>query len=201
MSPAHVFEPTYVAIKRRLMNGEWEAGIRLEAAKIAETLGVSMTPVRDCLNRLAGERLVDFTAGEGFYVHQLSEAEYRDMLELHLILLLAAIATAQRVETPLMSSVQDYPDRIAGFFTNLAARSSNAELTRSIAALGDRLHRSRHYDAGIIGDTAAEFDALEAWVSGSAATGDFRTLLLRYHERRAACSADYARAMAPKVDS
>ena len=45
MSPAHVFEPTYEAIKRRLMTGEWATGARIEAARLADDLGVSMTPV------------------------------------------------------------------------------------------------------------------------------------------------------------
>src|SRR3989344_3702170 len=68
MSPAHVFEPTYEAIKRRLMTGEWATGARIEAARLADDLGVSMTPVRDSLYRLNGERMVDFTPGEGFHV-------------------------------------------------------------------------------------------------------------------------------------
>src|SRR3546814_1662050 len=81
MSPAHVVEPTYEAIKRRLMAGGWAPGSRLESAKIADQLGVSVTPVRDCLYRLAGERMVDFTHGDGFHAHRLSETEYRDMLD------------------------------------------------------------------------------------------------------------------------
>src|SRR3546814_17067104 len=64
MSPAHVFEPTYEAIKRRLMTGEWASGTRIEAARMADELGVSVTPVRDSLYRLNGERMVDFTHGE-----------------------------------------------------------------------------------------------------------------------------------------
>ena len=64
MSPAHVFEPTYEAIKRRLMTGEWASGTRIEAARLADDFGVSVTPVRDSLYRLNGERMVDFTPGE-----------------------------------------------------------------------------------------------------------------------------------------
>src|SRR3546814_5700378 len=94
MSPAHVIEPTDEAIKRRLMNGEWDGGARLDSTRIAEALSVSVTPVRDRLYRLTGERMVDFTHGEGFHVHRLTETELRDLLELNIILLLAAYATA-----------------------------------------------------------------------------------------------------------
>src|SRR3546814_14018660 len=70
----------------------------IEAARLADDLGVSVTPVRDSLYRLNGERMVDFAPGEGFHVHRLTETEFRDLLELHLILLLAAIATARSEE-------------------------------------------------------------------------------------------------------
>ena len=36
MSPAHVLEPTYDAIRRRLLAGAWEPGARLEAARLAD---------------------------------------------------------------------------------------------------------------------------------------------------------------------
>ena len=54
MSPAYVLEPTYDTLRRRLFAGVWPSGQRLEAARLATELGVSMTPVRDSLNRLAG---------------------------------------------------------------------------------------------------------------------------------------------------
>src|SRR3546814_1310319 len=95
MSPAHVIEPTYEAIKRRLMNVEWAGCARLDSTLIAEARSVSVTPVRDSLYRLTGERMVDFTHGESFHVHRLTETALRDMLEFNLILLLAAIATAR----------------------------------------------------------------------------------------------------------
>ena len=192
MSPAHVVEPTYEAIKRRLMAGGWAPGSRLESAKIANQLGVSVTPVRDCLYRLAGERMVDFTHGDGFHAHRLSETEYRDMLELHLILLLAALATTPRGRGAPAPRDGDYPDRTAGLFIEMAARSGNGELVASITALGDRLHLARHLDEQLVGETVAEFDALAASLT-SGAPQDARNLLLRYHERRAREAASYAR--------
>lgn len=192
MSPAHVVEPTYEAIKRRLMTGGWISGSRLESAKIAEQLGVSGTPVRDSLYRLTGERMVDFMHGEGFHAHRLTETEYRDMLELHLILLLAAPATTPRGSVMPDPPARDYPDRIGGLFLELAARSANGELIASIAALGDRLHLARHLDEQIVGETGAEFSALAAALA-SGAPHETRNLLLRYHERRAGEAASYAR--------
>lgn len=196
MSPAHVFEPTYGAIKRRLMTGEWATGARIEAARLAEELGVSMTPVRDSLFRLDGERMVDFTPGEGFHVHSLTETEYRDLLELHLILQLAALATAPEGPAAPVNAKQPYPERIADFFLALAARSSNIEIAAAIAATGDRLQLSRQFDAAILGDVEAEFEELQSARLDAALLPKIRALLLGYHERRAREAAAYARTLA-----
>lgn len=193
MSPAHVFEPTYDAIKRRLMTGEWAVGTRIEAARLADELGVSLTPVRDSLYRLNGEQLVDFMPGEGFHTHRLTETELRDMLELHLILLLAALATTPRATVESVSADQDYPDRVSALFLAIARRSSNSEIVASIAALGDRLHLSRHFDEAILGTETEELHVLEVAVAEVAPQADVRNLLLRYHERRAHEAATYAR--------
>jgi DNA-binding FadR family transcriptional regulator len=196
MSPAHVFEPTYEAIKRRLTTGEWASGTRIEAAPLADDLGVSVTPVRDSLFRLNGERMVDFAAGEGFHVHRLTETEFRDLLELHLILLLAALATAPNGPAASVATDQPYPDRIADLFLAIAARSSNGEIVACIAAIGDRLQLSRHFDATILADVEAEYRMIEAAVADAEPQAKMRNLLLRYHERRAHEAATYARTLA-----
>ena len=82
MSPSHILEPTYQALRERLMGGEWPAGFRLDTARLAADLGVSKSPVRDSLNRLTGERMVDFEPGYGFHVPRLDETQLRDIFGL-----------------------------------------------------------------------------------------------------------------------
>lgn len=188
MSPSHVVEPTYQAIKRRLMGGDWPMGMRLEAARLADVLGVSITPVRDSLYRLVGERMVDFAHGEGFRVHRLTETEFRDMLELHLILTLAALATSRgpRDEGPKGGfRGTDEAERAAHLFDKLARRSGNTELAQAIASLGERLHVARRSEQAIMGDTEGEIAALEDAVHLGQMLPPIRDLILRYHERRA----------------
>jgi len=196
MSPAHVFEPTYEAIKRRLMNGEWAGGTRIEAARLADDLGVSMTPVRESLHRPNCQRVVGFPPGEGFHVHRLTETEFRDLLELHLILLLAALATAPKGSATSVPADQPYPDRVADLFLAIAERSSNSEIVASIAAIGDRLQLSRHFDAAILADVDAEYDAIAHAVAEAEPQAHVRSLLLGYHEKRAHDAAAYARTLA-----
>lgn len=196
MSPAHVFEPTYEAIKRRLMTGDWASGARIESARLADDLGVSVTPVRDSLHRLNGERMVDFMPGEGFHVHRLTETEFRDLLELQLILLLAALATAPRGPAASVPRGQPYPDRVADLFLAVAERSSNSEIVASISAIGDRLQLTRHFDAAILSDVEGELEAIATAVADAEPQARMRNLLLAYHERRAHEAATYARTLA-----
>jgi DNA-binding GntR family transcriptional regulator len=202
MSPAHVIEPTYESIKRRLMDGEWAGGARLDSTRIAEALGVSVTPVRDSLYRLAGERIVDFTHGEGFHVHRLTETELRDMLELNLILLLAAIATGRGYAGEATAAPSDAADAAAALFTDVGRRSGNGELAAAIAALNDRLHAARRLDAAILEEVDAELIQLGVALSDDKnPLGPARSAVLRYHERRAREAATYARRLAGGASS
>lgn len=193
MSPAHVIEPTYEAIKRRLMHGHWPPGTRLEAAKIADLLHVSITPVRDSLYRLTGERMVDLTHGVGFHAPRMTESDLRSMLELHLMLLLAALATQVRDSSIPVSWQDEGSDGFGSLFLRIARRSGNTELASCIAGLGDRLHIARLADTDILGDTTAEFRDLEVAYANDPAHPEVRALLLRYHERRAQDAAAYIR--------
>lgn len=86
-----MLEPTYAAIKGWLVASVWPAGHRLEANRIAEELGVSITPVRDSLGRLVGERLAELTPGNGFRVPLRSEQDLKDLLAFNLELLRLAL--------------------------------------------------------------------------------------------------------------
>ena len=184
MSPAHVIEPTYEAIRRRLMHGHWPPGTRLEAARIADQLHVSVTPVRDSLYRLTGERMVDFEHGEGFRVPRITESRLRAMLELHLVLVLTGLATRTKAPADPPTGDADGSDRFASLFRHIASRSGNAELAAAIAGLGDRLHPFRAFDASLFDDVEEEFGKLEAAVAKDAPREDIAPLLMHYHHRR-----------------
>ena len=123
MSPAHVLEPTYQRLKRALMEGTWANGAKLEAMRLADDFGVSMTPVRDSLNQLVGEGLVDLTPGDGFRVPVLTEQGLRDVLRVNAVLLETASDEVWRI--PNARDLEDWPDdyagRMAAVFLVLAA--------------------------------------------------------------------------------
>lgn len=199
VSPAYVLEPTYHSIKRHLLSGHWPMGTKLEAVKLADEIGVSMTPVRDSLNQLYGEQLVDFAPGEGFRVPQLSEGQLRDLINLNLILVTAGIANKSQQIFGGLSDEASYPERVADIFHHLADRCENIALSACVNSISDRLHAVRILDEQLIGDAEIELrDLVSALRSAGTARAMLKGLLPRYHERRVALTREYIRLLSGK---
>jgi len=185
MSPAHVLEPTYDALRRRLLTGAWPSGQRLEAVRIADEFGVSITPVRDALNRLVGERLVHSAPGDGFHVPRFDETEFRTLLHWHHILLLAALRNRRgsfpQVEVP--RGHDGIGERTALLFGAIAATVGNSELDWVMSNAAARLGSFRRCENAVFGNVEDELDAIEQLAS-SASRGTLRRAIDHYHRRR-----------------
>jgi DNA-binding GntR family transcriptional regulator len=68
-------EKVYWKLRRKLVGGELPPGIRLEYKTISTEMGISATPVREAMCRLAGEGLVDLVPRAGAVVRGLGEQE------------------------------------------------------------------------------------------------------------------------------
>ena len=68
-------DETYHAIRKRVAAGHWPPGMRLVNRKLGVELGVSMVPVREALNRLASEGLVEHVPGAGAFVRRLDRKQ------------------------------------------------------------------------------------------------------------------------------
>ena len=149
MSPAHVLEPTYRRLKNALLEGRFQAGAKLEAMRLADDFGVSMTPVRDSLNQLVGEGLVDLTPGEGFRVPLLTEQALRDILQVNALLLEHTSDTDRKsLEIDEGSNVTQgaYADRLAHVFRDIAANSGNRFRVHLVERISDRLQPLRELE-------------------------------------------------------
>lgn len=193
MSPAHVIEPTYLGIKARLKNGAWPMGMRLEAAKLADELGVSVTPVRDSLNRLAGERLVELWPGEGYRVARLNERLLRDLFLFNRDVLGRAAVTmeASDVEIDRSKPRPPYPERVAGLFSGVAAASGNAATREVVEALNDRLHPVRCLDPQLIARCEPEIELFGRMIRDNADPAERNGWLVSYHDRRCELASEY----------
>lgn len=185
MSPAHVLEPTYDTLRRRLVAGDWPPRCRLEAARLAEELGVSITPVRDALNRLTGERLVESEPGEGFRVPRLDGADLRTTFAWHHRLMTMAIRWrgGPFPPTAIPQGHNGIGERTALLFGSIAATARNSELNRAVNQAAARLNPYRQQETVALDDPGGELAALELLVGGTS-----RAALLEaigdYHARR-----------------
>ncbi len=91
-------------LRERILHGELPPGARLGEVELAERLGVSRTPVREALSRLAAEGLVELVPNRGarvssWTVEQLEEVfELRATLEPRLTALAVPHATAADID-------------------------------------------------------------------------------------------------------
>jgi DNA-binding GntR family transcriptional regulator len=76
----------YEQLRDLIVVGELPEDHQLVQEQVAEALGVSRTPVRDALNRLAHEGLVTWLPGRGYLVNPLSTREIVEVYEVRRIL-------------------------------------------------------------------------------------------------------------------
>src|SRR3954466_15174945 len=72
-----VVDQVYAAVRARILSGELPRGSRLRQASLADELGVSRTPLREALRRLASEGLVELSPNRGATVSQLDFGDMR----------------------------------------------------------------------------------------------------------------------------
>lgn len=183
MTSIRHFETTYAEIRQRLMTGYWQPGFQLVTPHLASDLDVSMSPVRDSLCNLAGRKMVDFIPTAGFFVPQINEPQFHDLMDLQRLLLHAATVGGE-VSPWDGSSIQDHPVRTGALFEHIASWSGNTALIEAVRDLGDRLHVFRCLDQAILPNALEEMDALENTLSKASPIRVVRDLLSHYHAVR-----------------
>lgn len=189
MTPPGTFERVYLAIKKRLLDGTYKPGTRLEPAILASELYASVTPVRDALHRLTGERLVEAPRNEGFRTPMMTETMLRQLYGWHLDLLLLAVmkhrsssVAEPNADDAVQSDDQTY-ERQNALFLALASDSGNPEHVSALRALTERLEPIQRIEALFLDETEIEtgriVDALHARDRRA-----LRKCLVQYHRRR-----------------
>lgn len=72
----------YEHIRGKLSRGEFPPGARLVNRTLAKEIGISFTPVREAISRLASEGLVDYVPGAGAYVRNPDRQELAQLYDL-----------------------------------------------------------------------------------------------------------------------
>jgi DNA-binding GntR family transcriptional regulator len=106
-------------LRSRILNGELEPGSGLSEVAVAESFGVSRTPVREALKQLQVEGLVEIVPRVGTFVSKPSLRDVTELLDVKEVLEgLAARLLAQRGRVPeldqLVANVAESKRVIAG---------------------------------------------------------------------------------------
>ena len=67
----HLNKQIYRILRRKILCRYWKGGEQLNPVKIAQGLGVSATPVKDAISRLASERFVEVVPQRGSFVAKI----------------------------------------------------------------------------------------------------------------------------------
>ncbi|GLY17103.1 GntR family transcriptional regulator [Kineosporia sp. NBRC 101677] len=90
----------YSELKRRILELEFEPGLRLYEPALAEELGVSRTPLREGIRRLITENLLEQQPTGGVVVPRLDEREIAELYDVRAALEALMAAEACRRITP-----------------------------------------------------------------------------------------------------
>jgi DNA-binding GntR family transcriptional regulator len=89
-------EKTYRELRRKVLAGELEAGAQLVNRTLAQAMDVSLAPVREAINRLATEGLIEHVPGAGAFVRKSSPQDLEDLYVLREAVESCAAAEAAR---------------------------------------------------------------------------------------------------------
>jgi DNA-binding GntR family transcriptional regulator len=157
---ASVVDQVYAAIRERITSGSLPRGARVHQEDLAEELGVSRTPVREALRRLAAEGLVEMRTNRGARVADVDQHGMRVSYEARAVIEpgAARLAAGQQLEEPLarmraavaaqrrsLRSVQRSFEANREFHLALAAASGNEFLSQFaerlwVARIGETIY-------------------------------------------------------------
>lgn len=186
-------------IRDSLRQGAYRPGAPLPIAELASRLGLSQTPIREALARLAGEGMVLERRGAGYFVEALDAQALAELHRLHELLVVAAVRTPRR-RAPAAGhgagriEEGDIVRSTEVLFGTLVGESGDMALVREHRRLSDRLAPSRFAEL----DVLVGLDVELAELGRFAGAGDVSVLvgaISAYHLRRTAIAADIVSTM------
>lgn len=99
-------------LKENILEGKYQPGARLNEAELATSMGVSRSPIREAIQRLAKEGLVKIVPRKGAFVADLTFKEVEELFELREALeVKAAELAAQRISDAEIDQISRLLDR------------------------------------------------------------------------------------------
>lgn len=185
--PRHASDHAYRAIRAQILSGERAGGDWLREGDLADSIGVSRTPVREALRRLTAEGLVQYERNRGVQVAAWTAEDLDEIFSLRSVLepwacrLAAVSATVDLEELDRLAHDMD-----------AAARGSVVDVDQ-ITELNNRFHRlilegSRNRRLGSVVSSVVQVPLVWQTFSHYSDT-DLRRSLAHHHELVAALAA------------
>lgn len=115
----------YEELREMLVQGRLEPGTQLVNRKLADEIGMSMTPVREAVTRLASEGLVEHVPGAGAFVRRISRQELAELYDVRVAL--EPVAAAQAAEHATAGEIAELRAIVADSFELIRAIAASAE--------------------------------------------------------------------------
>lgn len=192
----------YAALRARIVDGDFPRGARLRQEALADELGVSRTPLREALRRLAAEGLVEFHPNRGAQVAEISDDDVRSAYEARIVVepgaaRLAAIRRPAAELAAMRQAIDDERtsrDRRSAYLASrafhlaLVRASENEHLIRSAEALwvpgvAEAIYEKQAGAADLVETDVVEHERIAAAVE--AGDTDLAEALARGHIRAA----------------
>jgi DNA-binding GntR family transcriptional regulator len=184
----------YADLKRRILTLDLQPGQKLPAQDIADRLGLSRTPVREALQRLAQDGLIEKSGGWGFVVRRIGRQDLADLFEARrllepeaarLTLRRGGIGGIARLTSLLdaaeavfdSADPQPYLDRSRAFHVGIAEATGNRLLLNMLLLINDRIQRVGAALIRRYPDRPAEVLAENRAILAGLSTGDEAALL------------------------
>ncbi|GAA5235708.1 GntR family transcriptional regulator [Verticiella sediminum] len=156
-------ERLYLDLRDRAMRYQFKPGARINEQVLGRELGVSRGPLREALNRLVAEGMLDFVMNKGFFRKAISVDEVFDLYQVRIALERRAVFLAvQRASDADIAAVMQYWDDVMArapsldtgdfvladeeFHRRLVALARNKELSAFMEVVTRRIHVARHID-------------------------------------------------------
>ncbi|CAH1689520.1 GntR family transcriptional regulator [Hyphomicrobiales bacterium] len=195
----------YTKIKQRILDNDYAPGIAVLEQVLANDLGLSRTPIREALVRLAQEGLVEVVPRHGMRVLPLSPQDMREIYEIMISLemtateLLARRRPSQQEIEPLVRACDDMEIALARddlnewakaderFHLSLVELCGNKRLATMVMGIWEQSHRARMFTLRLrpkpVDSTREHREVVNAILRGD---GDKARQLYKDHREKAA---------------
>jgi len=150
-------EKVYSAVRTRILKFELRPGEKVQEMDLARDLGVSRTPIREVLNKLEQEGLINNVANKGYYVSDVTSKEIEELYEVREALEVLALKAArnsksedwENLEKTLLESETSVTNKQEGdifidsyrFHEKVAELSGNETLRQLLNTISDKINR------------------------------------------------------------